>query len=170
MARSCTICTHKKRLEIDEAIVSGIPFRAISRRFRVSDDAVSRHRAHVGEAVKRAAAGRQSAAEETLLARLKAVQVDTLEVCREAKRAKDRETQLRAISRVEKQLELEARLLGELTPAPVQVTNVFASADFEAFIAELVGCLGDVPGALDCLRTLVARQSAAAPELFPSRR
>ncbi len=43
MPRRCTICTHKQRAEIDQALVARQSVRAISRQFSVSKDALLRH-------------------------------------------------------------------------------------------------------------------------------
>ena len=46
MARTCTICAHPQREEIDQALVAGREaLRDIARRFATSKDAVARHRA-----------------------------------------------------------------------------------------------------------------------------
>ncbi len=50
MSRSCTICEHTKRAEIEDAIARGIPYRRIAPRYGLSIAALSRHlRTHVGE-------------------------------------------------------------------------------------------------------------------------
>jgi hypothetical protein len=44
MGRSCSICTHPNRVEIDEAIAAGTGFRSIARSFRgISADSIGRH-------------------------------------------------------------------------------------------------------------------------------
>ena len=47
MSRRCTICDHGERAEIDARIAGGAAIRGLARRFRVSEDAVGRHRKHV---------------------------------------------------------------------------------------------------------------------------
>ena len=54
MPRSCSICQHKKGRHINHELVRGTAIRGISRRFRVSEDALSRHKTHVGKALARA--------------------------------------------------------------------------------------------------------------------
>ena len=46
MTRTCTVCRHPDRIAIDAAIMTGTPFRAISRRHNLSKDAIARHRAN----------------------------------------------------------------------------------------------------------------------------
>lgn len=44
MPRSCSICTHPKRQAIDQALMAGVAFRNIARRFGTSTTAVHQHR------------------------------------------------------------------------------------------------------------------------------
>lgn len=43
MARTCTICSHESRAEIEKALVRRVAFRDIARQFDVSRAAASRH-------------------------------------------------------------------------------------------------------------------------------
>ncbi len=62
MPRTCTICGHSRRLEIDQALVSGESFRNIAERFAVSVGALSRHKdAHVTAALVQAKAAQDEA-------------------------------------------------------------------------------------------------------------
>jgi hypothetical protein len=54
MPRACSICHHKKKRDINRELVRGTAIRGISRKFRVSEDALSRHKAHVKSAIERA--------------------------------------------------------------------------------------------------------------------
>lgn len=53
MARTCTICTHPDREKMEEAILkkSYRGLRGISRKYAVSEDALSRHKRHMGKGV-----------------------------------------------------------------------------------------------------------------------
>jgi hypothetical protein len=44
MPRRCTVCDHPERHSIDEALVTGEPYRSVAKRFRLSDSAVYRHK------------------------------------------------------------------------------------------------------------------------------
>lgn len=44
MPKRCTICSHKRRLEIDRALVGGTPYRELVKRYGVSLGSLSRHR------------------------------------------------------------------------------------------------------------------------------
>lgn len=56
MPRQCSICAHEQRAEIEGAIVAGESAPSIGKRYRVSADAVLRHKAaHIAETLIRAA-------------------------------------------------------------------------------------------------------------------
>jgi len=140
MPKPCSICHHPNVAKINAAIINGTSYRDISGRYGTSKSALERHRPHIAKALakaQKAVAKRDQAIAEkqetataiqeavqagTLLERLFQVHRDTREIFKEARGAKDHTTALRAIARMEKQLELEARLLGELKdttpPAP----------------------------------------------------
>jgi hypothetical protein len=44
MPRRCTVCDHPKKHSIDEALVSGTPYRSVAKRFGLSESAVYRHK------------------------------------------------------------------------------------------------------------------------------
>jgi hypothetical protein len=67
MPRVCTICNRKDRPEIDRALVSGATLREITRRFRVSKDASSRHKNHVSQSIVKAAERREERLGDSLL-------------------------------------------------------------------------------------------------------
>jgi hypothetical protein len=47
MPRSCSICRHPERRDIEADLKAGIPYRDIARRRNISKDALSRHRVHM---------------------------------------------------------------------------------------------------------------------------
>jgi hypothetical protein len=47
VARTCTICRHPNRHDIDAGLATGTPYRDIAGRFAVSTSALDRHRGHV---------------------------------------------------------------------------------------------------------------------------
>ncbi|HEV2491586.1 MAG TPA: hypothetical protein VG204_00785 [Terriglobia bacterium] len=74
MPRVCTVCSNEDRKRIDRELVSGVSIRGISRTFRVSEDALSRHKAHVGQAIQRAGERREERYEDGLLGKIERVQ------------------------------------------------------------------------------------------------
>ena len=45
MPRTCTVCRHAQRHEIEADLQAGSPYRDVARQYSISKDAVSRHRA-----------------------------------------------------------------------------------------------------------------------------
>jgi len=75
MPRTCTICRHEKRREIDKALVlAAEPFRVIARHYAVSEDALQRHKkVHLSATVVRSGMRREERRVGSLLE-----QVETL--------------------------------------------------------------------------------------------
>src|SRR5215217_7901193 len=44
MPRRCTMCDHPERHGIDEALISGAPYRSVAKRFELSESVVYRHK------------------------------------------------------------------------------------------------------------------------------
>jgi len=79
VARTCTICSHPKLVNIDRQLLRGDMLNSIAHRFHVSPDAVGRHRRHMRTAMLKA----QAAAEkqdlvygQTLIDEVKAIKAD----------------------------------------------------------------------------------------------
>src|SRR5438270_11940537 len=51
MARTCTICTHPKLVNLDRQLLRGDMLNGIAHRFHVSPDAIGRHRRHMKTAM-----------------------------------------------------------------------------------------------------------------------
>lgn len=55
MPRTCTVCRHRRRQEIDSALLVGRPFRNIAKQFGTSRMALCRHKAHLLASLAKAA-------------------------------------------------------------------------------------------------------------------
>jgi hypothetical protein len=71
MPRVCTICSHSERQAIDRALVAGESVSKIAALFRVSADAVARHRAHIPAQLAKAQAAQETADAIDIMAELK---------------------------------------------------------------------------------------------------
>jgi transposase-like protein len=49
MPRTCTICRHAGRREIEADLQAGLPYRDVARRHDISQHALWRHRTHVSQ-------------------------------------------------------------------------------------------------------------------------
>ena len=115
--RTCTICKHPSREEINAALITGESFRNIAKRFETSTTALFRHKkADLPATLVKSAEIAEVVEADTLVGRLQSLHTETMAILREARSegTKDNALALKAIGRAEKQLELGARLLGEL--------------------------------------------------------
>jgi hypothetical protein len=177
------VCSHPERTLIDQSLVGNESNRNVSLRFGPSIPALQRHRAHhlpqvLARAQRRTeqrqeathtaavgAAAQQRAEQEHVQAldvvrQLKAINGVALEIMAKAREAGDGDTALRAMDRIQRQIELQAKLLGELSDDRPQV-NILLSPQWIALRSTLVSALADYP---DALTAVAARLQAAEDE------
>jgi len=116
MPRSCSVCSDSRRALVDQALVGGVAVDEISRRYPpLSATSIRRHRAeHIPQAVAKAAEEEEVRQGLDVLGQLKAINSATFRILHEARNTGDPNTALRAIDRIQKQIELQAKLLGDL--------------------------------------------------------
>lgn len=146
MPRVCTICTHERRLEIDRALIAEEALRDIARRYATSKDALARHREHIPKRLSKAREAEEIAQAETLLDKLKELNAETRAILQETREAQDHDLSLKALTRLEKQLELEAKLLGELQPDGATV-NIYQAPEWLTLRAVVLQALLPYPDA-----------------------
>ncbi len=151
MPRSCTVCTHPKREEIDRALVGGESAAEIAGRYRtVGERAVRRHRSnHLPAELVMAEKAAEVAEADTLLGQVGDLQRRALDILGKAEEAGELKTALSAIREARGNLELLAKLLGELDERPVVNLNV--SPEWLELRAVIVGALEPHPEALDAV-------------------
>jgi len=150
MPRPCTVCTHVQRAAIDKALVSGEAAAAVSARYRTVSGqplgrmAVQRHAAeHLPLRLVKAAEQEDVRAALDIVTQLKAINGASLQVLADARSANDGELALKAVDRVLRQIELQAKLLGELDERPV--LNVVLAPQWPALVAGLRAVLAPHP-------------------------
>ena len=115
MPRTCTICAHTRRAELDAALVAGEPYRGIAQRFAASSDAVLRHKAHVPQSLAKAHEAAAVSQADDLLGKIQWLEGEAKAILVEARSERgDPDRALRAIDRLAKLIELMARLRGEI--------------------------------------------------------
>lgn len=117
MPRICTVCHNPKRAEIEAAVLDGTPYREIARLFCVGHDAVQRHmKSHVMEQdIKQAQITHDTEYAIDVIAQLKTINAVAISIMNAAFADPDKhELALKAIDRVHKQIELQAKLQGDL--------------------------------------------------------
>ena len=115
MARTCTICRHPERNEIDRALVAGEPYRGVARLYKASESAVYRHQqGHLVKAMVKAHDAQEVAHGDSLVDQLQSLQQRALGILTEAERSGDHRTALAAIRESRGCLELGSKLAGQL--------------------------------------------------------
>jgi transposase-like protein len=146
MPRRCTVCDHLERQSIDEALVSGAPYRSVAKRFGLSESAVYRHKSeHLPARLLKARKVEEAASADDLFDQVRYLQTHALDILERAEKAGDLRTALAAISQARGNLELLGKLAGELDKRPI--TNVLISLEWLELRAVIVGALEPHPGA-----------------------
>ena len=152
MPRPCTVCTHVQRTAIDKALVSGEAAAAVSARYRTVSGqplgrmAVQRHAAeHLPLRLVKAAEQEDVRAALDIVTQLKAINGASLQVLADARSANDGELALKAVDRVLRQIELQAKLLGELDERPQ--LHLHLSPEWHQVRALLLDALAPFPEA-----------------------
>jgi hypothetical protein len=109
---SCTVCRHADRAEIDLELVSAAPLRDVAGRHGLARSSVHRHAVHhVPEVLRRSHDAVEVLRADDLLGELRLAQNRTWRVLEAAEERGDPALVLKALARVERQIELKGRLL-----------------------------------------------------------
>ncbi len=115
MPRVCSVCGHEKRAEINEALLAGEPYRSIAKRYEASESAVYRHKLeHLPVTLTKAQEAAEVAQADNLLEQVRSLQGRALTILDKAEASGELRTALAAIREARGNLELLAKLLGEL--------------------------------------------------------
>lgn len=154
MSRPCSICDHTQLREITADLMSRVPYRVIEKRYELSKSAIDRHVSrHVSKALRKLTTSEMTlsaaaAIAEPVLPQMRKLNARSLAILGQAENAKDRHTALQAVRECRRNLELIARLTGELDTrtlgegagAPLNITvsyvNVAARSSKEAPLLE----------------------------------
>jgi hypothetical protein len=140
------MCDHPERQLIDEALVTGAPYRSVAKRFGLSESAVYRHKTdHLPAHLLKARQVEEVAQADDLLDQVRYLQTHTLNILERAEKAGDLRTALAAISQARGNVELLGKLAGELNERPVVNLNV--SPQWLELRAVIVGALEPHPAA-----------------------
>jgi len=119
MPQVCSVCRHSQLAAINKALVAGGSLRNIAEQYALSATAVHRHKEeHLPRLLTQAAEAEEIRQALDVLQQLKHINAAALTVLRDAKTAGDGELMLKAIDRVHRQVELQAKLLGDLDERP----------------------------------------------------
>jgi hypothetical protein len=116
MPRRCTVCAHPKVEAIDMALIAGEPYRSVANRYEsLSQAAVQRHEEnHLPATLSKAMEAREVPRADDLLASVRGLQRRALSTLGKAEEAGELRTALLAIREARGNLELLAKISGEL--------------------------------------------------------
>jgi hypothetical protein len=141
MPRSCTVCAHPEVEAINQALVAGEASRKIAARYgSLSRPAVQRHgENHLPAKLVMAEKAAEVAQADSLLEQVRDLQGRALSILDAAEVAGDLRTALSAIREARGNLELLAKLLGELDERPT--VNLLISPEWLELRAVIVAAL-----------------------------
>jgi len=162
MSRSCTVCCHDQRGAIEQEIAATTSAQKISALFRVSPDAVQRHKAeHLPKTLTDARKADDDERALDVVKQLRVINGVSLQILNEARQGKDPQTALKAVDRIHRQIELQAKLLGQLDDRP-QV-NVLMAPEWLQVRSALLMALAPHPEARRAVTAaLIALEAPAA--------
>ena len=112
MPRSCTVCQHPSRAEIDSLLVEGVSLRDIAGRWGLSKSALDRHKAdHLPALLVKAKDAQQELTASRILADLQGLQGKALALLAKAERAGDLRVALAGVREARGCMETAAKLL-----------------------------------------------------------
>ncbi len=150
MPRVCSICSHEDREEINAALLAGQPYRSIAKRYEASESAVYRHKLeHLPVHLIKAQDAAEVARADTLLEQVKSLQARALTILDKAEASGDLRTALSAIREARGNLELLAKLLGELQQEGT--VNVLVAPEWLSIRSTIVTVLEPYPQAREAV-------------------
>lgn len=153
MGRTCTICEHPEKYEIDKQLLIGTSYRDVAGRFGTSKSALERHHkaGHISEVLAKAHDAREVAAADNLLDGLKKALERTTSLLDKAEEVADTRAYgppsnyLRELRELVKLLlELEGRLSSQPQVNVIQ-TSIYQSPAWLEVGRVLVDELADLP-------------------------
>lgn len=140
MPRTCTICRHPERAEIDRALIAGEASRVIARHTAVSRDAVFRHSQHLSLTLVKSHEAAEITHADSLLDQLQELQADARRIKRKAEADKDYRSALAGVRELVRIVEVMARISGEIeerTRLAVAIVKPVEEMTCEELTAEL---------------------------------
>lgn len=161
MPRVCTVCSHPDRPAIDKAIAAGETLRGLSRKHSVSEDALTRHKAeHLPATVVKAQEAQDVRHALDVVGQLKAINRVCLAVLKDARTARDGDLALKAVDRIQRQIELQAKLIGQLDERPV--VNILVTPEWMQVRSAIFEALAQHPAARVAVAEHLTRLEAVA--------
>ncbi len=162
MPNACKVCTHEQRPAIDQALVTDASNRRIASQYGMSEAAVRRHKAeHLPEAMIKAQEQTDVRQAIAVVAQLRAINGVALAVLREAREDRNGELALKAVDRIQRQLELQAKLLGELQQEGT-IVNIYTAPEWLQIRALVIQAVTPYPDAAKAITAALSRSEQAS--------
>jgi len=144
--RTCTVCAHPDRGEIEKCLVESVPYRIIASRFGTSATSLQRHKSeHLPSHIAKAQEAAQVANADDLLKQLKALRNKAISILQKAETAGDYRTALMGIREARGCIEVLMEVEGELDRRGV--VNITVSADWVEIRSAMLVALHPYPDA-----------------------
>src|SRR5215469_12580142 len=127
--RTCTVCSHPARDEIDRALINQASYRSVAKRFGVSEPATFRHRQHMPATLVKAHEAEEIAKADSLIDEVRALAEKARILTARAEENGDVRTALMGLREIGRALEFRARVGGEIAGAQVTI-NIANIATF----------------------------------------
>ncbi len=161
MPRVCLVCSHEQRQIIDQALVTDASNRRIAAQYGMSEAAVRRHKAeHLPTSMVKAQEQTDVRQAIDVVAQLKAINGAALAVLRAAREDRNGELVLKAVDRIQRQLELQAKLLGELQDGPT--VNIIISPEWLQIRALVIQAVTPYPEAAQAITAALSASERAS--------
>ena len=153
MGRQCTVCAHKDLEEINKLLLCSDSYRDIARQFRLSKDALARHKeSHIPTELLKSNDIQEIAKADALLVQLGEVREKTLSLLDKAEKAADTRVYgapVAYLREVREQIKLLAELEGRLASQP-QIT-IINNPQWIVLRTQIIGALEPYPEAREAV-------------------
>ena len=172
---TCRVCGHRERAAVDLALARGVSVTALSRRYRVSTDSIYRHaKAHLPAQLRAALiAGPtiegidldklRETESQSLLMHLVSLRNRLFASLDTAEEYRDANMVARVTSQIHTNLELMAKLLGDLQTGHV-TNNILVTPVYVEMRVALVAALAPYPDARHAVAQVLHRLEATAAQ------
>ena len=152
MTRTCTVCSHEKRYEIDRLLVNReASYRGIASRYSLTQAAVGRHVSggHIAELLTKAHEAEQAAEADDLLADIVRIRQSAFDLLDLAERSHEWRARLGAIRECRENIRILAELRGKL--ATQGATNILVNPEYVEARTLIVQALEAYPAAREAV-------------------
>jgi hypothetical protein len=156
MGRTCSVCRHEARYEIERQLVNrSASYRVIASQYGLTQAAVGRHvrSGHIAELLAKGHEAEQMAEVDKILTDVKRLQARTLLALNRAENSGDLRSVLAAVAQARQNIALMAELRGELDRRAV--INISVTPSWIQLRTLIVGALQEHPEALMAVRRAI---------------